>query len=97
MTLSVSGGGLFGLLSLDLLSALLELCLSLETHDTSTPFALWIVVELGLEVVGEDSELVFVFLVDFRKSDNGGILLVRECPKSCLTLDDAERDVHLTA
>ena len=95
--LSVSGGVLLGVLGHDLLSALLEFGLGLKTHDASTPSALWTVVELRLEVLLEGLQLALVFLVHFGDSDDGGVLLVGESSQSGLSLNNAERDVHLAA
>ena len=76
--LSVSGSTLLGLLCLDLLSALLELGLGLESHDASTPSALWVVVELRFEVILKSLQFVLVFLVDLRDGDDSGVLVI--CP-----------------
>ena len=96
-SLSVSGSGLLCLLSLDLLSALLELGLGLEAHDASTPSALWVVIELRFEVFLERFQFVLVLFVDLGDGDDGRVLLVGECSESRLSLDDAEWNIHFAA
>ena len=85
-----------GELSIESLLALLELSLGLETHDTTSPLSLSLRVLL-LEVVGKGGELVLVLLVHIGQSNNSGVLLVHESTETALGLDDAERNVHLSA
>ena len=80
-----------------MLSALLQFGLGLEAHDASAPSALWVVIELRLEVFLKSLQFVLVLLVHFCDGNDSGILLVGKCAKSGLSLDNAEWDVHFAA
>jgi len=73
--------------------------LGLETQFTSTPGSS----EVSVVVVGESEvlqqgfEFSLVLLGDILKSNGGSSLLTDELTESCLTLDEAERNVHLSA
>lgn len=73
--------------------------LVLDTHDASTPLSeeVSVVVELGLEVLLEKIQFGDVLLLDISQGDGGHGLLVDELSESSLSLDEAERDTHLSA
>ena len=54
-------------------------------------------VELGHEDLGEFFEILVVFLVDFGEGEAGSGLLVDELTEVCLSSDEAEGDVLLSA
>jgi hypothetical protein len=81
------------------LGTLGELRLGLETHDTASPLSdkFRIVVVLLIGQVLKELELTFVLLVDTSKAYNGSSLHVHKSTKTCLILDNHERNLHLTA
>jgi hypothetical protein len=68
-----------------------HLVLVLDSHDTTSPLSveLLVLVELGSELSGESFQVLDVFLSDISESDAGGGLGVNELSKSSLTLDEA--------
>jgi hypothetical protein len=92
-----SAGSDLGFLSLDGLSALLKLGNSLQTHLTTAPTTRDVVIELFLEVGLELSTLDVVLSVVVGESDNSAVLLVHKSSKTSLALNNAKRDIHLTA
>jgi len=97
--LTVERGSLLGLLNSDGLGPLVQLSLSLQSHDSASPLAreLRVLVELLQAQFLEDLELRLVFLVDSSEGNNSSSLLVNKSSKTSLILDDEERDLHLSA
>jgi len=73
--------------------------LVLDTHFTTTPGSAEfdVVVELGHEDLGEFFEILVVFLVDFGEGEAGSGLLVDELTEVCLSSDEAEGNILLSA
>lgn len=81
------------------LGTLVELGLSLETHNTSTPLAnqLGIVVVLFFSKILEKVQLSLILLVNTGESKTGSILEVDKSSKTSLVLDNHEWNLHLAA
>jgi hypothetical protein len=79
-----------GHFGLDLLSALVELGNSLETHLSSAPLAYYIVVVLGEHILLESSEFAGVFLVNGSECNDSAVLLVDQSSESALSLLEIE-------
>lgn len=96
---SYSHVGLLGEFDFSLLFSLGHHVLVLNTHNTTTPVSSegLVVVELSSEVLGEDFQILVVFLSDFSEGDAGSGLVMDELSESCLTLDEAEGDTLLSA
>lgn len=80
--------------------ALGHLGLGLCTHDTATPVLtglLVLVVEVGLDGLGQGGQVVFVLWADLRQGNGRGSLLVDQGTEGSLALDDAIRNAHLAA
>jgi len=73
--------------------------LVLDSHNATSPGSLLgdVVVELGSEGLGESLKILEVLLVDVRKGDAGGGLLVDESTKVSLSADEAVGDSLLSA
>jgi hypothetical protein len=71
----------------------------LNSHDSSSPVLseVVVVVVLGEEVLLEGLEVLMVFLSHVGQSNGGGCLLVNQLSESGLVLDNAERNVLLSA
>jgi len=91
--------GFLGELDLSCLLSLGHHVLVLNTHNTTTPGSSEgdVVVEVGGEVVLEVGEVGEVFLSDIGEGNAGSSLGVAELSESCLTSDEAEWDVVLSA
>jgi len=73
--------------------------LRLETQFTSTPGSseVRVVVVRESEVLQQSFEFSLVLLGDVLQGNGGGSLLTDELAESCLTLDETERNIHLSA
>lgn len=73
--------------------------LVLDAHNTTTPGSseLFILIELSAEVLGEEFQILIVFLLDLSQGDTSSGLLMNQLSKSCLSLDEAEWDALLSA
>lgn len=71
----------------------------LDTHNTTTPGSseLFIFIELRTEVLGEEFEILIVFLLGVSNSNTGSSLLVNELSKSCLSSNEGIRNTLLSA
>lgn len=83
-------------------SELFSVChhvLVLNTHNTTTPGSseLFVVVELSLEVLGEEFQILVVFLSNVSQSNASSGLLVNKFTESCLSLNEGEGDTLLSA
>jgi hypothetical protein len=92
-------GHLLGLFQSHGFGSLVKLCLRLETHLTSTPFAhkVAIVVESLGGQVAQQVELRLISLVDSSQTNASSLLLVHERSQASLVLDNHERNLHLAA
>jgi hypothetical protein len=73
--------------------------LVLDAHDTAAPVSSegLVLVELSAEVLGQELEVLVVFLANFGDGDAGGGLAVDELAEACLTLDESIGDTLLSA
>lgn len=97
--LRISHVGFLGELDFSSFLSLGHHVLILNTHKTTTPLLLVVLVliELGHEVLLEGIEVLEVLLSDIGESDAGGGLGVAELSESGLSLDEAVWDLLLSA
>ncbi len=97
--LTLETGQLLGLLSSHSLGSLVKLSLSLQSHNSTSPLPhkINILVELLVGKILEDLELSLISLIDGGEGNDGGSLLVDECPETSLILDNEEGNLHLAA
>lgn len=88
---------LLGFFSSKSLGTLVELGLSLETHDTTTPLSDRVAVELLLCQVLQQLKLSFVCLINASQADSSSRLHVHKSSETSLVLDNHVRNLHLTA
>jgi len=90
---------LLGLLDRKSLSSLVQLSLSLQSHDSASPLAhqFSVLVKLLQSQVLEDLELGGIFLVHSCERNNSSSLLVDESSKARLILHNHEGNLHLAA
>ena len=91
--------GFLGELDLSCFLSLGHHMLVLNSHNTTSPGSSEgdVLVEVGGEVALEVGEVSEVFLSDIGEGNAGGGLGVAELSESCLTSDEAEWDVVLSA
>lgn len=89
----------FGFFLLHSFAPELQFGLGLQSHDSATPLSdvVNVVVEFLIGQALEEVELGSILLVDSGQSNNGSSLLVNECTKTGLVLNDHVRNLHLTA
>ena len=80
-----------------MLGTLLKHSVGLETHFSTAPLLLNVVVELSIEVLLKRLQFGLVLLVHGSERNHSGVFLVGKSSESALSLHNGERNAHLAA